>query len=535
MAEPAWVLRARRARVHRYRARGTSFFWLQREPALAEWLRRFLPGWLVSPIRRPVLRLLQLVCSRPALQAATAARAMLDGLTVQDLDPWYRRLPQQRAPRLAVSGSASLRVQSASGVPWISIRYASHLVIVGLVALVIYAANASSAAGVLRLATAASGLANPAPRADQVFQWAPLSAPGVRDTALIQPPIRAPQPEFEPAFVATHELAEGETLGELASRYRVSVASLFWSNDLDRGGILAAGQELRIPRVSGVPYVIQPGETLEAIAAKFHVSSQAIILLRANSLGEDMPLPVGQEIFIPGGTAAYPDDILARYGDEQGIAAIAAVSAGVVREAETNLRTGPSRSYPRVGYLDAGYRLKLLARHADWVKVDSGTAGTGWVRADLLGLSGEKFSSLSETDDFPPLPPLWVWPTRGAITSPFGWRSAPFRSFHDGLDIANAAGTRIYAARSGQVIEAGWCSGFGYCVKIDHGEGVVTIYGHMLKKPPVSVGDSVDVGDLIGYMGSTFDRSGGGYSTGVHLHFTVKVNGKAVNPMKFLP
>ena len=83
--------------------------------------------------------------------------------------------------------------------------------------------------------------------------------------------------------------------------------------------------------------------------------------------------------------------------------------------------------------------------------------------------------------------------------------------------------------------EAGWCSGFGYCVKIDHGDGVTSIYGHMIKKPPVRAGDQVEVGDLIGYMGSTYDRSGGGYSTGVHLHFTVKVNGKAVNPLKFLP
>jgi murein DD-endopeptidase MepM/ murein hydrolase activator NlpD len=85
------------------------------------------------------------------------------------------------------------------------------------------------------------------------------------------------------------------------------------------------------------------------------------------------------------------------------------------------------------------------------------------------------------------------------------------------------------------VFEAGWCSGFGYCVKIDHGDGVSTIYGHMLKKPPVGAGTTVEVGDLIGYMGSTFDRSGGGFSTGVHLHFTVKVNGKAVNPLKYLP
>jgi murein DD-endopeptidase MepM/ murein hydrolase activator NlpD len=85
------------------------------------------------------------------------------------------------------------------------------------------------------------------------------------------------------------------------------------------------------------------------------------------------------------------------------------------------------------------------------------------------------------------------------------------------------------------VIEAGWCSGFGYCVKLDHGEGITTIYGHLIKKPPVGVGDSVDVGEVIGYMGSTYDARGGGYSTGVHLHFTIKVNGNAVNPMKFLP
>ncbi len=57
----------------------------------------------------------------------------------------------------------------------------------------------------------------------------------------------------------------------------------------------------------------------------------------------------------------------------------------------------------------------------------------------------------------------------------------------------------------------------------------------MLKKPPEGAGTTVEVGDLIGYMGSTFDRSGGGFSTGVHLHFTVKVNGKAVNPLKYLP
>jgi murein DD-endopeptidase MepM/ murein hydrolase activator NlpD len=419
--------------------------------------------------------------------------------------------------------------------PQFALRYAAHLVVVGVVAVVVLASGASSWAGEMRL-----DAAEPTPSAyladvDPVVRWTLPFHARPSDADLAQPVLRAPQPQFDPAFVATHELVEGETLSELASRYRVNVASLFWANDLERGDVLAAGQEMRIPRLSGVPHVIKPGETLESLAETFQVSPEAIVLLRSNGIREGAPLLEGREIFIPGGVKPYPAEILARYGDEQGIAAMAAVAAGVVREADTNLRTGPGRSYPRVGYLDAGRRLRLIARHGDWAKVDSGASGAGWVRADLLGLSDERFNNLPETNDFPPPPPRWVWPTRGEITSPFGWRSSPFRSFHDGLDISNAAGTRIYAARAGRAIEAGWCSGFGYCVKLDHGDGVVTIYGHMLKRPPVVVGESVDVGALIGYMGSTYDRSGGGYSTGVHLHFTVKVNGKAVNPLKFLP
>jgi murein DD-endopeptidase MepM/ murein hydrolase activator NlpD len=341
--------------------------------------------------------------------------------------------------------------------------------------------------------------------------------------------------QVEPVFTESHVLAEGETLGQIAAAYRVTVASIFWSNDLAASDVFAVGQELRIPRMSGIPHVIEQGDTLAAIAAQFHVSPQAIVLFKPNGVQESQPLPVGREIFIPGGTRDYPADFLAQHSGELGVAAMRAVVAGTVQESDTNLRTGPGRDYPRVSYLDVGQRMKLVARHNGWVKVDSGAGRIGWVRGDLLGLSDAAISTLAETNDFPAPPPRWIWPTRGAITSPFGWRSAPWRMFHDGLDIANDAGTKIYAARAGTVFEAGWCSGFGYCVKIDHGDGVTTIYGHMLRRPPVHSGDTVSAGDLIGYMGSTYDASGGGYSTGVHLHFTVKVNGKAVNPLKFLP
>jgi murein DD-endopeptidase MepM/ murein hydrolase activator NlpD len=478
--------------------------------------------------------LLSLADVRPELRAAAGARAALESLSLRELEVWQQRMARHRATRL---WRRRLRYSSAysARLAMIPLRYAAHLAVVSLVVLVVLASGASVGAGVLRLPGSVSAPLLPAENDGQVAEWAPSANASLETDELAQPELRRPQPEFEPAFVTTHEVVEGEVLGDIATRYRVSVESLFWANDLARDGVLAAGQELRIPRISGISYVIEESDTLETIAATFHVLPQDITAFKANGLSGDRSLSIGEEIFIPGGTLPYPDDVLARYGDAHGVASMTAVAAGVVRESETNLRLGPGRGYDRVGYLDAGYRLKLLAHYGDWVKVDSGASGTGWVRADMIGLSDAALASLTETTDFPPLPPRWIWPTRGSISSSFGWRRIPYRSFHDGLDIANAAGTRIYAARSGKVFEAGWCSGFGYCVKIDHGEGIVTIYGHMLKRPPVKAGEAVEAGDLIGYMGSTYDRRGGGYSTGVHLHFTVKINGKAVNPIKFLP
>ena len=434
----------------------------------------------------------------------------------------------------AISPSKRSLGRGAAKLP---LRYAAHLVTVAIVLAIALAAGASSWAGVLQLdgEQRMAFTRKEVTPTDLQVRWTTSFARDASGAGLEMPVVRAPQALLQPAYSESHVLVAGETLGEVASRYHVSVASLFWANDLQHDDVLAAGQELRIPRVAGIPHVIQPGETLDSIAVQFGVSPATIVLFKANSLSEDRALPVGREIFIPGGTLPYPSDVLARYTDERGIAAMSAVVAGIVQESDTNLRTGPGRAYPRLGYLDAGRRLRLIARHGAWVKVDGGTSGVGWVRADLLGLSDAVVATLEETNDFPPPPPVWVWPTRGEITSPFGWRSSPYRSFHDGLDIANTAWTKIYAASAGQVIEAGWCSGFGYCVKIDHGNGIESIYGHMIKRPPVAVGDVVDTGDLIGYMGSTYDASGGGFSTGVHLHFTIKVNGKAVNPLKFLP
>ncbi|MEK3985257.1 peptidoglycan DD-metalloendopeptidase family protein [Paenibacillus sp. FSL K6-3166] len=119
------------------------------------------------------------------------------------------------------------------------------------------------------------------------------------------------------------------------------------------------------------------------------------------------------------------------------------------------------------------------------------------------------------------------------ISSPYGPRTHPITGekgkVHTGVDFAVPQGTNIHAADSGTVILAEWWSGYGYCVIIDHGGGVWTLYGHIRKGGiRVSSGDKVNRGDVIAESGST------GNSTGPHLHFEVRIDGKTVNPMPYL-
>jgi murein DD-endopeptidase MepM/ murein hydrolase activator NlpD len=118
----------------------------------------------------------------------------------------------------------------------------------------------------------------------------------------------------------------------------------------------------------------------------------------------------------------------------------------------------------------------------------------------------------------------FIWPVNAPITSPFGWR---WGRMHEGIDLGAAYGTPIAAAASGVVIYAGWEGGYGNLVVIDHGGGLATAYGHQ-SRIAVSVGQSVSQGETIGYVGST------GHSTGPHLHFEVRVNGQAVDPLGYL-
>ncbi len=351
------------------------------------------------------------------------------------------------------------------------------------------------------------------------------------------PPALAPllrEPIVPPElFQAQHSLADGETLGAIAARYTISLESLIWVNQLEQGDALLEGQVLRIPRISGVLHAIAPGETLAMVAAVYGVSPEVIFSFapnRIDAIDSTTPL-LGTEIFIPGGTRMLPEGLLSAYGGQEGLSARGPVLAGIILADETNIRDGPSTEHQRIFQLEAGRQVALQARYKDWLYITLGSR-SGWLRNDLIQVDSTLLAELVEKTDFPEPPPRWVWPARGTITSRFGAR---WGGFHNGLDIANRAWTPIVAARSGVVREAGWCRGYGYCVKIRHPGGVETIYGHLIAQPVVGAGDTVTAGQLIGHMGSTYDRAGGGYSTGVHLHLTVIIGGRAVDPLKVLP
>ena len=128
----------------------------------------------------------------------------------------------------------------------------------------------------------------------------------------------------------------------------------------------------------------------------------------------------------------------------------------------------------------------------------------------------------------------FIKPIYGRITSPFGWRRHPIfnsRSFHSGVDIGGPYNGNVRASNAGRVIYAGWYGGYGKVVILDHGQvngtPTTTLYAH-LNSARVTPGEYVSKGQVIGYEGTT------GYSTGPHVHFEVRANGRPNNPLNYI-
>ena len=156
------------------------------------------------------------------------------------------------------------------------------------------------------------------------------------------------------------------------------------------------------------------------------------------------------------------------------------------------------------------------------------------LKADAAAMSQNAVENGSSSSDSSYTGGAMAWPVPSVgtsnITSIFGWRTHPIFGVgrgHTGVDIGASYGSSVVAANPGRVIYAGWYGGYGNCVQIDHGGGVVTLYGHN-SSLNVSVGQQVSRGQTIAYIGST------GYSTGPHCHFEVILDGVQVDPLDYI-
>jgi murein DD-endopeptidase MepM/ murein hydrolase activator NlpD len=175
------------------------------------------------------------------------------------------------------------------------------------------------------------------------------------------------------------------------------------------------------------------------------------------------------------------------------------------------------------------------ARDTKAAALDEVTSQIDHLEADVSDLQDQIQQQLQQASATPGVTPLqagpvqgasggWIWPVNGTLTSPFGYR---WGRMHEGIDISVAEGTPIRAAKPGNIVIAAYTGGYGNYTCVDHGGGLSSCYAHQ-SSYAVSPGDGVEQGEVIGYSGNT------GSSTGPHLHFEIRVNGSAVDPLGYL-
>ncbi len=276
--------------------------------------------------------------------------------------------------------------------------------------------------------------------------------------------------------------------------------NLFSGGDAIRKPDLAATSKVQRPRESMVDYIVQAGDTISTIAANFGISVNTILWendLNAYSLIR----PGNKLVILPMSGVSHKvarGDTLAAIASKYGIESNAIMEANKLASAEM-LSVGQKLFIP--GGKKVYYASSRPAANVSAVSIIK----------DLFKPQDLKNSASNKL----------AWPTVGArITQYFSWR-------HHGLDIANKKGTPIYACDAGVVEVAGWGTGYGNQIVIDHGGGRKSRYAH-LSKFYVKKGETVKKGEAIAAMGST------GNSTGSHLHLEYIINGIKYNPLNYL-
>ena len=234
------------------------------------------------------------------------------------------------------------------------------------------------------------------------------------------------------------------------------------------------------------PYTIRSGDSLEKIAKRFGLRQDTII--SANNLQSATAIRPGIQLRIPN-------------------------MDGVSHK----VRSGESLSS-----LAKAYSIDMT-RIVDANDLASGTISKG----QSLFIPNARLSSASLREFYGE---RFVWPARGRISSPFGYRANPFtglRTYHSAIDIVMSPGTRVKATSEGRVADTGYNSVFGNYIILKHASGYQSLYAH-LSSISVKEGSSVAQGAAIGLSGNT------GQSTGPHLHFSIFKNGQALDPAKYV-
>lgn len=260
-------------------------------------------------------------------------------------------------------------------------------------------------------------------------------------------------------------------------------------------------------------YEVQSGDTLSQIAENVNIDMDKIISLNDAIENELSVIRVGQEIII---TQPEPPLSVERqeqvYYEEDYDADIIYVDNDEWYTTQEKTLQEPSAGHRKVAALVSYRNEKEVSREI--------------IKEEIVMEAVPKIVEKGTK-----IPPSYIKPISGGrLSSSFGRRSAPTKgasTYHQGVDWAVAKGTAVYASSGGTVTKAGWGSGYGYVVYIKHPDGRETRYAH-LSKVLVSAGQTVKQGQKIALSGNT------GRSTGPHLHFEIRINGTAVNPLKYL-
>jgi murein DD-endopeptidase MepM/ murein hydrolase activator NlpD len=275
-----------------------------------------------------------------------------------------------------------------------------------------------------------------------------------------------------------------------------------------------------IPQIQAITeYQVEDGDNVEQIAYNFGVSTDTLKL--NNPIKEDVE--IGQKLYIP-----WVDGYIFNASKDitpQELEKIYSIPATSIQDQNVSIFDTQLGGFHK----DA----LILIPTSEFAKIDQGNKFLEAQKQSIeLSKRSKKLSenSITYKKSIPATTKNttkvatstnFIWPTTGNI-------SRCFSSGHHGCDIANFAAPAINAVKKG-VVKVGYeAGGYGNYVKIDHGNGIVTVYAHM-KKVYVSSGQIVDQGEAIGQMGQT------GRSTGIHLHFEVQVNGVQVDPLGYLP